>query len=101
MNAGLHSERLSRRELLQVGGISALGLGLPQLLLAGAQQEPGRLRRRSDMSCIFLCLYGGASQIDTWDMKPGAPDGYRGPYKPIATATPGIQITELMPHLAR
>jgi uncharacterized protein (DUF1501 family) len=92
------NHHLTRRQLLQVGGIGMLGLGLPQLLSAGA---PTAGRRGSARSCIFLCLYGGASQIDTWDMKPGAPAEYRGPYKPIATATPGTHITELMPRLAR
>lgn len=90
--------QLSRRQLLQVGGIGALGLGLPQLLQARA---PGSASRKSEKSCIFICLYGGPSQIDMWDMKPNAPEGIRGPYRPIATATPGLQITELMPRLAR
>jgi uncharacterized protein (DUF1501 family) len=90
---------LTRRGLLQAGGISALGLGLPRLLEARAQ-APGR-HPDQDKSCIFICLYGGASQIDTWDMKPDAPVDIRGPYKPIATASPGIRITELMPRIAR
>lgn len=90
---------LTRRHLLQVGGIGALGLGLPELLRAEASRSTKP--RDSAKSCIFLCLYGGASQIDTWDMKPDSPQEYRGPYKPIATATPGIQITELMPRLAQ
>lgn len=94
------AQRLDRRGFLQIGAISALGLDLPRLLQAGAPARSDQPRRR-ETSCIFLCLYGGASQIDTWDMKPDAPDGYRGPYKPIATATPGIRITELMPRLAR
>lgn len=71
-----------------------LGLGLPQLLQA-------RAGRNSEKSCILLCLYGGPSQIDLWDMKPDAPAEVRGPYKPIQTATPGIRITELMPRFAR
>ena len=84
---------LNRRQLLQVGGIGALGLALPRLLHATP--------RGGERSCIFLCLYGGPSQIDLWDMKPDAPDGIRGPYKPIATATPGTRIGELVPRLAR
>jgi hypothetical protein len=75
-----------------------LGLGLPRLLRARASGRGGC--RDPEKSCIFICLYGGASQIDTWDMKPEAPGDIRGPYKPIATATPGIRITELMPRLA-
>jgi hypothetical protein len=90
---------LSRRHLLQVGGIAALGLGLPQFLQARAPAGGGP--RGRERSCIFLCLYGGPSQIDLWDMKPDAPEGFRGPYRPVATATPGLRITELMPRFAR
>jgi hypothetical protein len=89
---------LSRRRLLQVGGIGMLGLGLPDLLRAsapGAGRESG-----SAKSCIFIMQYGGASQIDSWDLKPDAPAEIRGPYRPIATRVPGIQICELMPRLA-
>jgi hypothetical protein len=78
-----------------------LGLGLPQFLQARATADAGRRTRGTEKSCIFICLYGGASQIDTWDLKPDAPSEIRGPYKPIATATPGIRITELMPRFAR
>src|SRR5688572_19171384 len=78
---------LTRRRLVHAGGLGMLGLSLPQLLQA-------RAGRSSEKSCILLCLYGGASQIDTWDMKPDAPAEVRGPYKPIQTATPGIRITE-------
>lgn len=89
-----HANRpLTRRQLLQVGGLGMLGLGLPQLLHA----RPRGLEK----SCIFLCLYGGPSQIDTWDLKPDAPAEIRGPYRPIATATPGVRVTELMPRLSR
>src|SRR5436190_17059680 len=77
----------TRRQLLQIGGIGALGLGLPRLLHAGT--------RGKERSCIFLCLYGGPSQIDLWDMKPDPPDGIRGPYQPIAPPTPGTHIREL------
>src|SRR5262249_28164379 len=75
--------RPSRRRLLQVGGIGMLGLALPELLLAPVS---GRTTRRGgDRSCIFIVQQGGASHVDTWDTKPGAPPGIRGPYKPIAT----------------
>lgn len=93
------SGQFSRRQLLQIGGVSALGLGRPQLLQARAPAPGGG--KRSERSCIFICLYGGPSQIDLWDMKPDAPVEIRGPYRPIATATPGLQITDLMPRLAR
>lgn len=90
---------LTRRQLLQVGGIGILGLGLPELLQARA---PGNSERRGkEKSCIFIVQYGGASHIDSWDLKPEAPEGVRGPYKPISTAVPGTQICELMPRLAK
>jgi hypothetical protein len=92
----MQSSRFSRRRLLQLGSISALGLGLPQLLRAGA--EPGRSARQK--SCIFIVQYGGASHHDSWDLKPDAPEDIRGPYRPIATSVPGIQIGEFLPKLA-
>jgi hypothetical protein len=53
------------------------------------------------MNCILLFLVGGPSQLDTWDMKPDAPEEVRGPFKPIETAVPGLQISEVFPRLAR
>src|SRR5947208_3350923 len=92
---------LTRRQLLQVGGVGMLGLGLPRLLHAGA--ATGRSRgsaRPAEKSCIFIVQYGGASHHDSWDLKPDAPDDIRGPYRPIATNVPGIQVGELFPKLA-
>jgi hypothetical protein len=90
---------LSRRQLLHVGGIGALQLTLPDLLQAattGSGGDAGAPQR----SCIFIVQYGGASQIDSLDPKPGAPDDIRGPYQPIATRTPGFNVCELLPQLA-
>ena len=90
----MKQEILTRRRLLQVGGIGMLGLGLPQLLHAGA--EPGRSRGSArQKSCIFIVQYGGASHHDSWDLKPEAPDDIRGPYRPIPTSVPGIQVSGL------
>jgi uncharacterized protein (DUF1501 family) len=86
---------LSRRRLLQVGGIGALGLGLPDLLRAASA------RRGREKSCIFVVQYGGASHIDSLDPKPDAPEDVRGPYRPIATNVPGMRLGELLPRLAR
>ena len=90
---------ITRRRLLEVGGLGMVGLGLPEFLRASSQR-PGQ-RRGSVKSCIFVVLWGGASHIDTWDPKPGAPSEIRGPYRPIVTSAPGIQISELQPGLAR
>jgi len=89
--------QLSRRDLLQVGGISLLGLGLPELFRAKASASPSP---HSERSCIFIVQYGGASHIDSLDPKPQAPEDIRGPYRPIATATPGMRLTEMLPRLA-
>ena len=52
-------------------------------------------------SCIVLRLTGGPSQLDTWDMKPDAPSEIRGPFRPIKTNVPGIEISEIFPRMAR
>jgi hypothetical protein len=90
---------LGRRQLIQLGGIGAVGLGLPELLRA----SPGASlsHRGAPRSCIFVVQYGGCSHIDSFDLKPGAPAELRGPYKPVATSVPGTRVCELMPRLAR
>ncbi|MBI3866294.1 MAG: DUF1501 domain-containing protein [Planctomycetia bacterium] len=76
-----------------------MGLGLPDLFrLQARAAERGAARAKS---CIFIFLNGGASHIDLWDMKPEAPVEYRGDFRPIDTAVPGIQITEHLPLVAR
>ena len=90
---------VSRREMLRVGGLTGLGLWAfdwfrLRALAGGA--GPGKAK-----SCILLWLDGGPSHLETFDLKPDAPSEVRGPFKPIATKVPGIQICELMPHTAR
>ncbi len=94
----MHSIPITRRRLLQLGGIGALGLGLPDLLRAGAPAPRGRVS--AERSCIFIVQYGGASHIDSLDLKPEAPADVRGPYKPIPTRVPGVRVGELLPRLA-
>lgn len=98
---------LARRELLQLGGLPLLGLGLPALLSAprtaagalnGAHIVPSSGRAKS---CIILFLMGGAPQHSTWDPKPDAPAEVRGEFGPISTPVPGMQICELLPQMAR
>jgi uncharacterized protein (DUF1501 family) len=88
---------LSRRELLQVGGASLLGLNLTRLLAGDAQRTH---EARAD-ACIVVFLNGGPSHLDMWDMKPDAPAEVRGPFKPIATSVPGVRLSEHLPRLAR
>ncbi|MFL5240680.1 MAG: DUF1501 domain-containing protein [Gemmataceae bacterium] len=89
---------LSRRDVLQIGGIGLLGLSLPQLLRA---QSPKTAHNPSADSCILVFLNGGPSHLDMWDMKPKAAAEIRGEFKPIATSVPGIQFGEHLPRLAR
>src|SRR4249920_2142646 len=90
---------LSRREMLRVGGLSALGLSLPQLLSAGETSTPAG-RPGSAKSCIILFMLGGPPQHSTWDPKPGAPAEIRGEFKSIDTVVPGISLCELMAQTA-
>jgi hypothetical protein len=93
---------ISRRELLRVGGLSALGLSLPTLLKA-ASPAPGRPTASTfgrAKNVLFLWLQGGPPQHETFDPKPDAPAEIRGEFKPIATRVPGIQIGELLPRTA-
>lgn len=94
-------QQWSRRRVLQVGGIGITGLTLPAFLRAEAVQKSTAVAGRQGKSCIFIHQFGGLSQLDSWDMKPDAPQEIRGPYQPIKTATPGFHICELMPRLAR
>jgi hypothetical protein len=89
------SNDLTRRDFLHAGALAPLGLGLSGLVSKAQGTTDGR-----DVSCILLFLVGGPSQLDTWDMKPDAPEEFRGPFRPIATNVPGIQVSEIFPHLA-
>src|SRR5262245_59610470 len=88
---------LSRREVLQVGGLGLLGLGLPDVL---AQATPPP-RRRREPACIVLWLDGRPSHFETFDPKPELPDTHRGPYGAVRTPVPGVWFSELVPEVAR
>ena len=90
---------MARRAFLQVGTIGALGLSMTDVAeMRGAAPE-GRADR--PRAVIFLFLTGGASQHDTFDMKPHGPVDFKGEFNPIATRTPGMQICEHLPMLAQ
>jgi hypothetical protein len=93
---------VTRRDFLHLGtaGVFGMGLSLPQILQA---QERARAegQRTRDVSLIFLFLHGGLSTIDSWDMKPNAPQEFRGEFGQIATNVPGIQVCEHLPRSAR
>jgi hypothetical protein len=88
---------MGRREFLRAGSLSLAGLGLPQLLPARTLSAP----RGKAKACIVLFMWGGPAQQDTWDPKPDAPADYRGEFKTIATALPGLRVCEHLPLLAK
>ncbi|MCE9608275.1 MAG: DUF1501 domain-containing protein [Planctomycetia bacterium] len=104
----LQHAAFSRRIAVQAGAVGLLGLGMNHLDPLQALAKPGvdseaanRLAPNGKArSVIYLFLSGGLSQIDSFDMKPDAPDQVRGEFKPIATSTPGVHICEHMPKLA-
>jgi hypothetical protein len=109
-NAVTLGDRVSRREWLRVGGLSALGVSLPSLLRAGDKpQQPDAPKLAGDLgstfgrakNVIYLWLQGGPPQHETFDPKPDAPVEIRGPFKPISTNVPGIRFCELLPRTAR
>jgi Protein of unknown function (DUF1501) len=88
--------------VLQAGSIASLGLGLGDLQsrLALAQETGLSIPKQRAKACIFLFMWGGPSQLETFDMKPDAPAEVRGEFNPIATKVPGTQICEHFTQLA-
>ena len=95
---------LTRRELLRVGGASALGMSLGTMLrlqsanaAAATGGGPGWNKAKS---ILLIYLQGGPSHLDLWDPKENVADNVKSAFKPISTKIPGIQFTELLPKLA-
>lgn len=91
---------VNRRSFLQAGATAMAGLSLPNLLNLEAQGAYDQSKAKIK-NCITLFLVGSPGHVDTWDMKPDAPDDIRGKFKPIDTNVPGIQICEHFPLMAR
>ena len=92
----------SRRELLTIGGLAALGRFLPLAQGRDSEARPaGEPQRKPDKgsakAVIILYLHGGHAQQETWDPKPGGPYPERGEFGAIATSVPGVHISELLP----
>src|ERR1700710_316874 len=86
---------MTRRDFLHAGSLAAIGLTLPHLMALKAR---GNVKEGNDeKSCIMIFNLGAPSQLDLFDPKPGAAAEIRGPFKPIKTASPDIQLTELLP----
>ena len=84
-----------RREFLRVGALSYLGLGLSDYFQLSSLMASPNAKKAKAQSCILIWMHGGQSHLDTWDVK-----GNSG-FKPISTNVPGIQISELLPRVAR
>ncbi len=91
--------RVNRRQILRAGLTGFTSLTLPGLYRARA--ESAATIPKSETAIILVWLRGGQSHLDTFDMKPLAISDYRGPFSPIDTNVPGIQITELYPRLSQ
>ncbi|MEX0728845.1 MAG: DUF1501 domain-containing protein [Planctomycetaceae bacterium] len=98
-NSRVPTPGLSRRDVLQIGGLSLFsGMTVPKLLHAsdGRGYEPAKAK-----SVILFNMLGGPSHHDMFDMKPEAPVEIRGEFNPIDTSVPGLQICEHMPRISR
>lgn len=95
MNSTFCNGPVSRRSFLQMGALGVGGLGLSDVMRARA--AAGQVTAAPDTSVIFIWLAGGPSHMETYDMKPDAPEEYRGQFLPIETNVPGIEVCELLP----
>ncbi len=91
----------NRREFLEIGGLSALGLTLSNFFRAQASAPASAGTRRSNMNCILMWMQGGPSHIDTFDPKPDAPAEIRGDFATIPTRLPGVRLSEHLPLVAQ
>jgi hypothetical protein len=103
MNTSHHGSHpiVTRRTAVQAGALGLLGLGMNHLEALRAATTPAGSAGGTARSCIYIFLSGGLAQHESFDLKPDAPDGIRGEFRPIATRTPGIAICEHLPGLAR
>jgi hypothetical protein len=83
----------TRRDFLQLGALGLGGLALPDVLRLRAESGTGKAPR----AVIMVCLAGGPSHMEMYDLKPNAPEDYRGAFKPVKTNVPGFDICEHMP----
>ncbi len=100
-SVGLRHPLVSRRTAIQAGAIGLLGLGINHLRALHAASPAVAPGRGTAKSCIYIFLSGGLAQHESFDLKPDAPAEVRGEFQPISTNTPGIQICEHLPGLAR
>jgi hypothetical protein len=98
-------EGVTRRHWLRVGGLSSLGLMLPELLTARSQAAEqtasGGPQFGRAKSCIVCFLFGAPAHQDIWDLKPDAADDVRGPFLPVSSSVPGTLLSEHIPRTAK
>src|SRR5262249_56306497 len=94
--SGLGTGPVGRREFLRLGALALGGLGLPDVLRAQAAST-GAGASAPDPSVILFWMWGGPSHFETYDPKPDAPSGYRGPFRPVSTSVPGLDLCEVFP----
>ena len=94
----------NRREVIRLGALTAFGLGIDDLFRhqhRALASGSGGIKPSKIKHCILVWLAGGASHLDTFDPKPDAPSDFRGEFKPISTAVPGLMLSEVFPKLAQ
>ena len=94
MNSARRCDGVSRRDLIRIGGLSALGLGLGGFFRLRNASAAGSPLKPKAKSCILIWLDGGPSHLETFDPKPDAPEEVRGPLETIATNVAGVRIGE-------
>ena len=87
----------TRREFMRIGALALGGMTLPDVLASRAAAG----NSSAETSVIMFWMWGGPSQLETYDLKPNAPSDYRGPFRPISTNVAGLDICEHMPLQAK
>lgn len=95
-----YCDNQTRRSFLQVGMAGMATMGLPEILKAKAATPSSKTTSGTKTAVILIWLDGGPSHMDTYDMKPDAPELYRGIWKPITSKVPGFNVTEMFPNQA-
>ncbi len=98
MSQHRYCDGVQRRDFLKVGALAGLGLSLPDFLRLS---RAGTATKGKAQAAIYIRLGGGPTHMDTFDLKPDAPAEYRGELKPIKTNVAGMEISELLPNLAK